>query len=125
MNVCEQGANTIGGHECVVQIFEQCYWILPAYRRARASLDWPQLTSPGNLAMLTPVRSESKQIVRVSHWIGGAQAPGEGDRHADVFNPATGEVAAQVALGTANDVALAAAAAKAAFSSWSETAPLK
>ena len=75
--------------------------------------------------MLPPVRSESKQLVRVSHWIGGAQAPGEGDRHADVFNPATGEVAAQVALGTAKDVALAAAAAKAAFSSWSETAPLK
>jgi malonate-semialdehyde dehydrogenase (acetylating)/methylmalonate-semialdehyde dehydrogenase len=44
---------------------------------------------------------------------------------ADVFNPATGEVSRQVALGTRDDVAKAVAAAKSAYPAWSETAPLK
>ena len=72
--------------------------------------------------------AENRQIAEIHHYIGGsvrrAAAEGAG-RFADVFNPATGEVAARVALGSADDVGAAVAAAKAAFPAWSELAPLR
>jgi len=43
----------------------------------------------------------------------------------DVFNPATGEVAAQVALASAQTLESALAAAEAAFPAWRETPPIK
>ena len=72
--------------------------------------------------------AENRQIAEIHHYIGGsvrrAAAEGTG-RFAEVFNPATGEVAARVALGSAEDVGAAVAAAKAAFPAWSELAPLR
>ena len=35
---------------------------------------------------------------QIGHWINGAHVAGTSGRTADVFNPATGEVQAQVAL---------------------------
>ncbi|MBB3010134.1 malonate-semialdehyde dehydrogenase (acetylating)/methylmalonate-semialdehyde dehydrogenase, partial [Cupriavidus alkaliphilus] len=61
----------------------------------------------------------------IGHSIAGRQTRGASQRQADVFNPATGEVAARVALGTAQDVADAVAAAKAAFPAWADTPPLR
>jgi malonate-semialdehyde dehydrogenase (acetylating)/methylmalonate-semialdehyde dehydrogenase len=61
----------------------------------------------------------------VQHWIRGAVSPGSGGRTAEVFNPATGEVTARVAMGTAQDVAQAVASAKAAFPSWADTPPIR
>ena len=61
----------------------------------------------------------------VSHWIGGRLAPAGGGRTADVYNPATGAVARQVALATAADVDAAVASAKAAFPAWADTPPLR
>ncbi|HCW16935.1 MAG TPA: methylmalonate-semialdehyde dehydrogenase (CoA acylating), partial [Achromobacter sp.] len=43
----------------------------------------------------------------------------------DGFNPATGEICASVPLASTEDVAVAVAAAKAAFPAWSETPALK
>src|SRR5437870_4394386 len=69
--------------------------------------------------------AENRQIADIAHYIGGTVRAASSDRYADVFNPATGAVAGRVALGSAQDVDAAVAAAHAAFPAWSETAPLK
>ncbi len=58
------------------------------------------------------------------HFINGQSATGDSSRHADVFDPATGEVAARVPLASAGDVDAAIQAAAAAFPGWSATTPL-
>ncbi|MFI2707970.1 aldehyde dehydrogenase family protein, partial [Nocardioides sp. CER28] len=60
----------------------------------------------------------------IDHWIAGAPSAG-GDRLGPVFDPALGEVAKQVRLGTTADVDAAVAAAKEAFASWSQTSIAK
>ncbi|MFB9375673.1 CoA-acylating methylmalonate-semialdehyde dehydrogenase [Kineococcus gynurae] len=57
----------------------------------------------------------------VQHWISGAQAAGSGERRADVYDPATGQVTKQVVLASEQDVNDAVAAAKAAFPAWRDT----
>jgi malonate-semialdehyde dehydrogenase (acetylating) / methylmalonate-semialdehyde dehydrogenase len=68
----------------------------------------------------------------VNHWIAGKPDPGieaaNGATSAatqDVFNPATGEVTKQVALGRAAEVDRAVKAAAAAFKSWADTPPIR
>ena len=61
----------------------------------------------------------------VEHFINGKKVSGNGDRHQDLFNPATGEVTGQVALATAATVEEAISAAEAAFPSWRDTTPAK
>jgi malonate-semialdehyde dehydrogenase (acetylating)/methylmalonate-semialdehyde dehydrogenase len=60
----------------------------------------------------------------ISHFINGRQVDAPNGRYADVFNPALGEPCARVALGSAEDVNAAVAAASAAFPSWAATPPL-
>ncbi len=60
----------------------------------------------------------------VQHVIGGQRTGGSASRFSDVFNPATGQVARRVALGTRADVDAAVAAATAAFPGWAGTTPL-
>ena len=62
---------------------------------------------------------------RLSHFVGGKPYAGDGRRWGDIFNPATGEVTAQVPLGGAGDVAAALAAASAALPGWADTTPLR
>ncbi|WP_214413138.1 CoA-acylating methylmalonate-semialdehyde dehydrogenase [Sphaerisporangium fuscum] len=62
---------------------------------------------------------------RVTHWIGGAEAEQDSSRHAEIFNPATGEVAGHVDLASAEDVDAAVAAAKAAFPAWRDASLMK
>ncbi|MEN3296662.1 MAG: malonate-semialdehyde dehydrogenase (acetylating) / methylmalonate-semialdehyde dehydrogenase [Burkholderiales bacterium] len=61
----------------------------------------------------------------IQHYINGRVVSSTSGRQQDVFNPATGEVSAQVALASAEEVNAAVAAAKAAALAWAETAPLK
>ena len=56
---------------------------------------------------------------RDPHWINGRPCEPANGQWLDVFDPATGEVAAQVADGDAGDVDAAVAAAQAAFPAWS------
>lgn len=63
-------------------------------------------------------------MVTIPHVIDGQHTEGHGTRRSDVFNPATGEVARQVALGDAEDLAAAIIAAQKAFPGWAETPPL-
>ncbi len=57
----------------------------------------------------------------IEHWIAGKPTSGRSDRSAPVFNPATGEQRAEVLLGSPADVEAAIAAAKDAFTDWSQT----
>jgi malonate-semialdehyde dehydrogenase (acetylating)/methylmalonate-semialdehyde dehydrogenase len=57
----------------------------------------------------------------VSHWIGGKPATGTSGRTSPVWNPATGEQQAEVALADRADVDAAVAAAAAAFETWSQS----
>lgn len=60
----------------------------------------------------------------ITHLINGQPVDG-GSRSADVFNPATGQVAGQVRLADRATVEAAIAAAQAAFPGWRNTPPLK
>jgi len=59
------------------------------------------------------------------HHIAGQPVAGRSGRLGPVFNPATGQVAAQVPLGDAGDVGAAVDAAQAAFPGWAATTPLQ
>jgi hypothetical protein len=60
----------------------------------------------------------------LSHHIGGAAFAGTGGRHGDVFDPATGAVAARVPLASKADTEAAIAAAQTAFPAWAAVTPL-
>jgi aldehyde dehydrogenase (NAD+) len=57
-------------------------------------------------------------VFRDEHWIGGAYVPAASAERIGVENPYTEEVFGQVPAGTAEDVDLAVAAARAAFDGW-------
>lgn len=59
------------------------------------------------------------------HYIDGRRQSGDGDRLAEVYNPASGEVSAQVALASEATTRAAIAAAHAAFPEWAATTPLR
>jgi len=61
----------------------------------------------------------------IGHYIAGQHLAGNGDRYGDVYNPATGEIQAQVRFATETEVHQAIAAADQAFSTWSATSALK
>jgi malonate-semialdehyde dehydrogenase (acetylating)/methylmalonate-semialdehyde dehydrogenase len=54
----------------------------------------------------------------ISHWIGGSETTGSSTRTANVWNPATGQVQAQVLLAEAADVDAAVQAASKAYETW-------
>ena len=60
----------------------------------------------------------------VGHFINGEMVT-DSSKTQPVFNPSTGEVSKQVALGGVKSLAAAVAAAKAAFPEWRKTPPLK
>ncbi|MFB7251120.1 CoA-acylating methylmalonate-semialdehyde dehydrogenase [Microbacterium sp. NPDC056234] len=55
----------------------------------------------------------------ISHWIDGAEHPSTSGRTAPVFNPATGEITAHVALADEDEIARAIASAERGFRVWS------
>ncbi len=59
----------------------------------------------------------------IGHWINGREVKGTSGRFADVFNPATGEVQARVALASKAELDAAAAGAAAAQVKWGATNP--
>jgi malonate-semialdehyde dehydrogenase (acetylating)/methylmalonate-semialdehyde dehydrogenase len=61
----------------------------------------------------------------VGHWIAGQPMSGNSPRRQDVHNPATGQVARQVVLGSSDDVRVAVSAAQAAFPGWADTPPIR
>ena len=55
---------------------------------------------------------------RIDHWINGQTAPAVHGGHLPVHDPARGEIIAEVAAGSSDDVQQAVAAAQAAFPGW-------
>src|SRR5271156_3051244 len=66
-----------------------------------------------------------RQLREVHHWVNGQTLTGKSGRFGDVYNPATGEVQAKVALATPAEVDTAVDAATAAFPSWSAQPALR
>ena len=61
----------------------------------------------------------------VGHFINGRAVPSSSGRRQAVYNPATGAVARQVALGSLDEVKAAVASSKAAFPAWADTPPIR
>lgn len=61
----------------------------------------------------------------IGHFINGVPLSGTGGRFGNVYNPATGEVAARVSFAGREEVEGAVAAAAAAFPEWSQTPSLR
>ena len=61
----------------------------------------------------------------IPHFIDGTRVLGKSGRYGDVFNPATGEVGARVALATVAEVDTAVKSAEAAFPKWAATPPIQ
>jgi malonate-semialdehyde dehydrogenase (acetylating)/methylmalonate-semialdehyde dehydrogenase len=61
----------------------------------------------------------------VGHFINGQPVASRSGRSQPVFNPATGAVARQVALASADEVNAAVASAVAAFPAWADTPPIR
>ncbi len=59
----------------------------------------------------------------IGHWINGREVEGTSGRYADVFNPATGEVQARVALASKEELDAATELAAAAQVKWGATNP--
>ena len=64
-------------------------------------------------------------ITNINHYMAGQVVAGTSGRKQDVFNPATGAVTGHVALANSAEVAVAVAAAQAAFPAWADTPPLR
>src|SRR6185437_4621724 len=60
----------------------------------------------------------------LGHFIAGKRVAGKSGRHGDVFNPAAGEVTAQVAFADSSEIDAAVKAARDAFPAWAATPPL-
>jgi malonate-semialdehyde dehydrogenase (acetylating)/methylmalonate-semialdehyde dehydrogenase len=61
----------------------------------------------------------------IDHFINGEHFRGQNKNNVDVFNPASGEITAHVALASAQETEIAITAATEALNSWSKTPPLK
>ncbi|MFZ2103075.1 MAG: CoA-acylating methylmalonate-semialdehyde dehydrogenase [Oricola sp.] len=64
-------------------------------------------------------------MYKIGHFIGGKRVEGKSGREANIFNPATGEVQATVALADGNELDAAIENARAAQPAWGATNPQK
>jgi malonate-semialdehyde dehydrogenase (acetylating)/methylmalonate-semialdehyde dehydrogenase len=74
---------------------------------------------------LTHSLPADRKLREVHHWVNGQTLTGRSERFGDVYNPATGELQAKVALATVAEVDAAVIAAAAAFPSWSAQPALR
>ncbi len=68
--------------------------------------------------MTDTIMPNARTLDTLHHWKAGRPFEGSSGSFADVFNPATGEVSAQLALASAGDVGEVVSAAAAAFPAW-------
>ena len=61
----------------------------------------------------------------IGHFIGGQSVAGTSGNYGDVFNPASGEITAKVALANAQEIDQVVAVANAAWPAWAATSPLR
>ena len=70
------------------------------------------------LATVNSASATDRTVREVQHWINGRLVAGTSGRFGDVYNPASGEVQAKVAMATAAEVDAAVTAAAGAFPEW-------
>jgi malonate-semialdehyde dehydrogenase (acetylating) / methylmalonate-semialdehyde dehydrogenase len=58
---------------------------------------------------------------RIVHWVDGKPFDGTSNRTGDVYDPASGQISAEVSFASADDVGYAVEAAKRAFAEWGRT----
>ncbi len=73
------------------------------------------------VAMPGAARSDAPTTGRISHWIGGRLVAGTSGREGPVYDPATGQITKYVDFASADELAAAVAAARAAFPAWRAT----
>jgi malonate-semialdehyde dehydrogenase (acetylating)/methylmalonate-semialdehyde dehydrogenase len=83
------------------------------------------VTSTPATSTPTQLRQDGRKLREVHHWVNGQTLTGTSGRFGDVYNPASGELQARVALATPAEVDTAVAAAAAAFPDWSSQPPLR
>ena len=81
-------------------------------------------TTPATPTSTQP-RPDDRKLREVHHWVNGQTLTGTSGRFGDVYNPASGELQAKVALATPAEVDAAVSAAAAAFPGWSSQPPLR
>ncbi|MEZ4458161.1 MAG: CoA-acylating methylmalonate-semialdehyde dehydrogenase [bacterium] len=74
----------------------------------------------GSIPKFSATSNDFTPFVDAKNWIGGEWVTPSGKESMDVINPRFGKAMAKVQMSTADDVASAVRAAKAAFPSWSE-----
>ena len=74
---------------------------------------------------MTGVRTMTGAPRAIPHWVGGKPLIVGESRSAPVWDPASGQLSAEVALASRADVARAVAVAESAFPAWSQTPPAK
>jgi malonate-semialdehyde dehydrogenase (acetylating) / methylmalonate-semialdehyde dehydrogenase len=74
---------------------------------------------------LTQPLPADRKLREIHHWVNGQTLAGSSGRFGDVFNPASGELQARVALAAVTEVDSAVIAAAAAFPSWSAQPALR
>src|SRR5512143_4098498 len=70
-------------------------------------------------------QEEAMAVPVLDLWIAGRRTPSRSGRTGDVFDPAKGEVVRRAPFASAEEVATAVAAAKAAFPAWRDTPPIR
>lgn len=75
--------------------------------------------------MNSPASAAAIQGRTLGHYIGGSLRAGSSGRTGTVFNPATGDITASVALASKQEMQAAIRAAKDALPAWSATPPLQ
>src|SRR5881628_2740334 len=93
-------------------------------RLYRAEAD-PSLHGRSLIYIAPSNRPPGEHVMRtIHHFVGGQEVQGKSGRFADVFNPATGEVQAKVALASKAELDAAVRNAAEAFPKWAATPPL-
>ena len=77
------------------------------------------------LAAVNSASAADRKVREVQHWINGQLVAGTSGRFGDVYNPASGEVQAKVAMATAAEVDTAVLAAAGAFPEWAAQPALR
>jgi len=68
---------------------------------------------------------DTRVIPELQHYVGGRRVDGTSGRFGDVYNPATGEIAARVPFASAEETRAAIAAAEKALPQWSALSPAR
>lgn len=71
------------------------------------------------------ITTQATSVTTIQHVINGRETSGEGTTTQPVYNPATGEITANLALASAADVEATVAAARTAADSWGDTSIAK